>query len=361
MHSKPNLFNFDRSGLECYLEQRGEKPFRGRQITKWIHQLGVIEIQAMTDLSKALRAQLEQDVSLEIPEIIQQHISTDGTYKWLLGLQDGNRIETVFIPETGRGTLCVSSQVGCSLNCRFCNTAQHGYNRNLSVAEIIGQVWIAQSVLRREWPEQRVSNVVLMGMGEPLLNFDNVITAMRLMMDDFAYGLSKRRVTLSTSGVVPAIDRLAADCPVSLAVSLHASNDDLRNRIIPLNKKYPIKELLAACRRYVGNSPRKRITMEYVMLEGINDSKKDAFNLAKILRTVPSKINLIPFNPFKGTEFSASNPQVTQEFQNILINEGYTTTIRKTRGDDIVAACGQLAGEFTDRTRRSSQVFTWEN
>lgn len=359
MEIKPNLFDFDRPGLEDYFLSTGEKTFRGRQIVKWIHQLGVVDFQAMTDLSKSLRTRLEQETCLQLPTVVEQHISHDGTYKWLLGLEDSNRIETVFIPEQGRGTLCVSSQVGCSLNCHFCNTAQHGYNRNLRVSEILAQLWVAQNILRTEWPEQRVTNVVFMGMGEPLLNFDNVTTAMNLMMDDFAYGLSKRRVTLSTSGVVPGIDKLAQACSVSLAVSLHASNDQVRNRIIPLNKKYPIKDLLAACQRYVGNSPRKRITMEYVMLAGINDSKKDAHELAKILRTVPSKINLIPFNPFKGTEFRSSSPKVMVDFQNILINEGYTTTIRKTRGDDIVAACGQLAGEFKDRTKRSSQVLTW--
>ncbi len=343
--------------MEAFFSQQGEKSFRASQMLKWIHQLGVIDYESMTNLGKNLRARLSENTTIGLPEIIHAQHSSDGTRKWLLRLADGNSIETVFIPEEDRGTLCISSQVGCSLNCTFCSTARQGYNRNLSAGEIIAQLWIANRELAAFGQSQRViTNVVLMGMGEPLLNFDNVISALHLMLEDHAYGLSKRRVTLSTAGLVPGIDRLREVCDVSLAVSLHAPDDELRDQLVPLNKKYPIRELMAACKRYVANQPRRKITFEYVMLSGINDTPRHANKLLRLLEHVPSKVNLIPFNHFPGSELRSSSGAVIDVFRDILIAGGLMTMTRKTRGDDIDAACGQLVGNFQDRTSRSHRM-----
>ena len=353
-----NLFDFDRKTMTDFFVAQGEKSFRAQQVFKWIHQSGEIDYTAMSNLSLSLRQWLQTHATVNLPEIISEQVSQDGTCKWLLKLVDGNSIETVFIPEDDRGTLCISSQVGCALNCSFCATARQGFNRNLTVAEIIGQLWIARRALaqRLQTDERIVSNVVMMGMGEPLLNFDNVVAAMDIMMDDFAYGLSKRRVTLSTSGVVPALKQLKQVSECALAISLHASRDDLRNILVPINKKYPLAELLSVCRDYFTDANAKRvITMEYVMLEGINDTEADAKQLAKILRGIPCKVNLIPFNPFVGAGYQRSKPEVIARFRDILIQAGYVTVTRKTRGDDIAAACGQLVGEVHDKTRRSAR------
>jgi 23S rRNA (adenine2503-C2)-methyltransferase len=349
-----NLLSFERKALEAFFAERGEKAFRASQVLKWVHQLGVGDFDAMTNLSKALRAELKETAEVRAPAVVADQLSRDGSRKWLLRLADGNCIETVFIPEEDRGTLCVSSQVGCALDCAFCATAQQGFNRNLTTAEIIGQVWVASHALGDGTPSGRkITNVVLMGMGEPLLNFDNVVPALHLMMDDLAYGLSKRRVTLSTAGLVPGIDRLATVSDVSLAVSLHAPNDALRNELVPLNRKYPIRELLAACRRYAkGLHGHRHITFEYVMLAGVNDSESHARELVRLLRDLPAKVNLIPFNPFFGARYTRSGPVAIDRFREILLAAGLTTITRKTRGDDIDAACGQLAGRFEDRTRR---------
>ena len=335
----------------------GEKPFRATQVIQWIHQYGVDDFDAMTNLGKDLRARLRDMAEIQAPEIIQDQTAADGTRKWLLRLNGGNAIETVFIPEENRGTLCVSSQVGCTLSCSFCSTGQQGFNRSLTVAEIISQQLVANRVLGRDPKGDRIiTNVVLMGMGEPLLNFDNVLPAMRLMLDDYAYGLSRRRVTLSTAGVVPMLERLREECPVSLAVSLHAPNDALRDQLVPLNKKYAIQELLEACRRYCADSPRSRVTFEYVMLDGVNDSVEHAHELVNLLQTVPSKVNLIPFNTFPQTQYRCSSKAVIDRFREVLIAAGLTTITRKTRGDDIDAACGQLAGRVQDRTRRRERL-----
>ena len=372
--------------MEAFFGTMGEKGFRAKQILQWVYQRKVTRYDEMTDLSKSLRSKLADVTCLDMPKIVSQQLSSDGTCKWLLELKDGNCIETVYIPEKDRGTLCASSQVGCGLNCTFCATARQGYNRNLDIDEIIAQVWIANDALESlgvstdfDDPEdglnvqgrdikglakgpvkgsshdQRrpVTNVVMMGMGEPLLNFDHVVGAMNLMMDDFSFGLSRRRVTLSTAGVVPAIDRLRETCPVSLAVSLHAPFDELRDKLVPINKKYPIHQLLDACRRYVGENNRQRITFEYVMLKGVNDTRAHARALVNLLRDVPSKVNLIPFNPFDGVQFERSDQSTIDRFRDILLGQGVFTIMRKTRGDDIDAACGQLAGDFTDRTKRS--------
>jgi len=350
---KTNLLGLTRSELQGFFSELGEKPFRVSQVMKWIYQFGVSDFDAMSNLSKALREKLTQTAEIRPPEIVSEHRSQDGTIKWVLRVDNLNCIESVFIPEAERATLCVSSQVGCALECRFCSTAQQGFNRNLSVAEIIGQIWIANRALGCEPREDRmISNVVLMGMGEPLLNFDNVVKAMNLMLDDEAYGLSKRRVTLSTSGVIPALDRLKEVSDVSLAVSLHAPNDELRNELVPLNRKYPIKDLLAACKRYLGNEARRKITFEYVMLAGVNDSDEHAHQLARLLKGVPSKVNLIPFNPFPNTPYQCSSQQRIDAFRDILYKYGLTTITRKTRGNDIDAACGQLAGQVMDKTKR---------
>ena len=354
---RTNLLGLDLHGLEAFFAELDEKAFRARQLLQWIHQYRVVDFAEMTNLSKTLRQKLQDAAEIIPPEVQQEYLSKDGTRKWIIKLSCGNSIETVFIPEDGRGTLCVSSQVGCSLACTFCSTAQQGFNRNLTASEIIGQVWLANEALGKEPKGNRVvTNVVMMGMGEPLANYKNVIAAMNLMRDDLAYGISWRRVTLSTSGMVPMIDKLREDCHVSLAVSLHAANDKLRSEIIPLNDKYPIKELLAACKRYVDGHQRRHITIEYVLLDGINDSTQDAKDLIRILKDLPTKVNLIPFNPFPGTDYRCSSRNVMMRFKQQLIDAGLVATIRKTRGDDIVAACGQLAGEVQDKTRRTQRL-----
>ena len=347
----------DRAAMHQFIAGLGEPAYRSDQIVQWLHQHGTVDFDQMTNLSKALRARLHEVAAIALPVVESEHISTDGTIKWLLRLQDGNAIETVYIPETDRGTLCISSQVGCALNCQFCATALQGYNRNLDVAEIIAQLWLARSLLGavKESGQRSITNVVLMGMGEPLLNFENVVSAMDLMLDDFGYGLSRRRVTLSTAGVVPGIDRLRERCPVSLAVSLHAPNDALRDQLVPINRKYPISELMAACKRYIADAPRARVTFEYVMLAGINDSLIHARELAAVLADVPAKVNLIPFNPYPGIEYQCSTPAAIDKFRDQLLAKGLVTVTRKTRGDDIAAACGQLAGRVMDRTRRSQR------
>lgn len=355
--SKTNLLDLNQEGLRAFFERLNEKPYRVQQIMKWIHQEGCLDFNAMHNLSKALRARLIETAELKLPEVMSCQVSEDGTRKWLLQLKCGNSIETVFIPEANRGTLCVSSQVGCILNCSFCSTAKQGFNRNLSTAEIIGQVWLAQHTLANDASAQalnhRVTNVVMMGMGEPLLNFDAVVPAMDLMMDDYAYGLSKRRVTLSTSGVIPEMKRLREQSEVSLAVSLHAPNDALRNELVPLNKKYPLAELMEMCRTYF--SDKRVVTFEYVMLAGVNDQPEHARALIELLRDVPCKVNLIPFNPFPKTQYVRSSRAAIDAFRDKLIKKGINTITRKTRGDDIDAACGQLAGEVNDRTRRAAR------
>ncbi len=351
--SRVNLLNFDRQGMEAFFTELGEKPFRTTQMLKWIYQFGVSDFAQMTNLSKAMREKLTAIAEIRVPDIIEQQVSDDGTIKWLLQLEQGNAIETVFIPENDRGTLCVSSQIGCALECRFCSTAQQGFNRNLSTAEIIGQVWAANQAMKVMPRNQRViSNVVLMGMGEPLLNFNNVVAAMNIMMDDNAYGLSKRRVTISTSGVVPALERLKAVSDVALAVSLHATNDTLRNELVPINKKYPIKQLLNACKFYVKGDHKRKVTFEYVMLDGINDKPQHARELVALIKDIPSKVNLIPFNPFPGSGYQCSSAETIEMFRNILKKAGVISTTRKTRGEDIDAACGQLAGKVMDKTKR---------
>ena len=356
MHDKVNLLDFDRAGLEGFFAEIGEKPFRAIQILKWIYQFGVKDFDAMTNISKSLREQLKERAEVRLPEIVTEQHSADGTSKWLLRLDNGNSIEMVFIPEDERGTLCVSSQIGCALECSFCSTAQQGFNRNLSTGEIIGQLWVANRAMEiRPREGRKISNVVMMGMGEPLLNFENVVRAMNLMMDDNAYGLSKRRVTLSTAGVVPAIMRLKQVSDVSLAVSLHAPNDELRNELVPLNRKYPIKALLEACREYIRDESRRRITFEYVMHDGINDSPQHARQLAKLLKDIPAKMNLIPFNPFPQSQYLCSNRETIDRFRDVLMKAGIVTVTRKTRGEDIDAACGQLAGKVNDKTKRTQR------
>lgn len=353
--NKTNFFNLSRDGMDAFFMEMGEKAFRSTQVIKWIHHFGVCDFDEMTNLSKVLREKLKEVACISVPQVIKHQKSADGTQKWLLQLDNDNCVETVFIPEAGRGTLCVSSQIGCALNCSFCATARQGFNRNLLVAEIIAQLWVANRELGRDPKGERIiSNVVMMGMGEPLLNFDNVVKAMDLMTDDFAYNISKRRITLSTAGVVPAIDRLKELGDVCLAVSLHAPNDELRNELVPLNKKYPIEQLLAACRRFVDGKPKGRdlITFEYILLEGVNDSINQAKELAKILRDVPAKINLIPFNPFEDSQYQRPGQQAIDRFRDVLTKAGYVTITRRPRGDDIDAACGQLAGKVMDKTKR---------
>jgi len=354
MEDRINLLDLDRKVMIRFFADLGEKPFRATQVLKWIHQAGVSDLDQMTNLSKDLRAKLQDIACIKPPEIKQEQISKDGTRKWLLEIDGRNSVETVFIPEEGRGTLCVSSQVGCPLDCKFCSTGKQGFNKNLSVGEIIGQVRFANQQLG--WNiegRQPVTNVVMMGMGEPMLNFENVVAAMDLMMDDFAYGLSRRRVTLSTSGIVPAIDQLRQESPVSLAISLHAPNDEIRNEIMSINKTYPLEKLLAACRRYTDvERSHNHITFEYVMLDGINDSEANAHELARRLQDIPSKINLIPFNPFPGSDFKCSSRRAIDRFKTILIESGLVTVTRKTRGDDIDAACGQLVGEVVAKAER---------
>jgi 23S rRNA (adenine2503-C2)-methyltransferase len=354
--AKINLLNFDRKGLEAFMVEHGAKAFNARQVLKWIHERGITDFDAMTDLSKSLRETLKEVGCVLAPTIIFEKKADCGTRKWLLKFPDGNAIEAVFIPEGKRGTLCVSSQVGCLLTCTFCSTGKQGFSRNLTTAEIIGQVWVAVRQLSKDGVhDHTLTNVVMMGMGEPLLNFDNVVPAMELMMDDLAYGLSKRRVTLSTSGLVPQMYDLIKATQVSLAVSLHAPDDELRNEIVPINRKYPLKELMQACKDYAGHSPHKNITFEYVMLQKVNDSPEQAAALVVLLEDVPCKVNLIPFNPFPGTEYTRSSNNRIHEFQRVLAGAGIITTIRKTRGDDVDAACGQLVGEVADRTRRQAE------
>lgn len=352
-----NLLDFNLQRLSAFLEEAGEKPFRAKQLLRWVHQYGESDFAAMSDLSKSLREKLAGIAKVEPPQLLREQQSADGTRKWLLGTDIGNAVEAVFIPEDDRGTLCVSTQVGCALECAFCSTGKQGFNRNLDVSEIIGQLWWANKALGRDPKGERIiSNVVLMGMGEPLLNFDNLVTALDLMLDDFGYGLSRRRVTVSTSGIVPAMDRLRDRCPVALAVSLHAPNDALRNRLVPINQKYPLKELMAACRRYVEKAPRDFITFEYVLLDGVNDTDAHARELIALVRDVPCKFNLIPFNPFTGAGFGRSKPETVKRFQHLLMDAGIVTTTRKTRGDDIDAACGQLAGKVQDKSRRHEKA-----
>ena len=352
--SESNLLGMDRSALELFFDSIGEKKFRATQVMKWIHQLGVVDFQEMNNLSKDLRNRLSETSSIQNLHVAEDLISKDGTRKWLLQLPDGNHIEAVFIPEDDRGTLCVSSQVGCALACSFCSTGRQGFNRNLTTAEIISQVWLAAHLLEEEKkPGRKITNVVMMGIGEPLLNFDNVVSAMRIMMDDFAYGLSKRRVTVSTAGVVPAMDRLGDVLDMRLAVSLHATNDELRNELVPVNKKYPLKELMSACRRFMDKqNSRSRITFEYVLLDGVNDKPEHARELIKLLKGIPTLMNLIPFNPFEGSGYKTSSKQAVARFSEILHHAGMTTVVRKTRGEDIDAACGQLAGKIEDKSRR---------
>jgi len=353
---RTNLLGLDLEGLRAFFAGLGEKPFRAGQVLQWIHHYGVAEFDGMTNISKELRTRLKDVAEVRLPEVVADQCAGDGTRKWLLKLADGNCIEAVFIPEDDRGTLCVSSQVGCTLNCSFCSTGAQGFNRNLAADEIIAQLWVANRMLGRDPKGERIiTNVVLMGMGEPLLNYDQVLPAIRIMLDDRAYGLSKRRVTLSTAGMVPMLERLRADCGVSLAVSLHAPNDALRNELVPLNRKYPIAQLLEACKRYVEGEGRRRITFEYVLLAGVNDRLEDAHQLARLLEGVPSKINLIPFNPFPGTQYRRPGQGDIDRFRDYLVRAGYTTVTRRTRGDDIDAACGQLAGRFHDRTPRSQR------
>jgi len=359
-----NLLGLGRKDLTSYCATLGEKPFRARQLLHWMHQSGVADFGSMTDISKDLRERLCADAAITGPTIVQDTLASDGTRKWLMDVGTGNAIETVFIPESHRGTLCVSSQAGCALECSFCATGRQGFNRNLGVAEIIGQLWWANKCLGAYSGHNKtghnseariISNVVMMGMGEPLANFENVVGAMQLMLDDDAYGLSRRRVTLSTSGLVPAMDRLREACPVALAVSLHAPNDALRNKLVPINKKYPIRELLAACVRYIEKAPRDFVTFEYVLLDGVNDSVALARELVETVKPVPCKINLIPFNPFPDSGYGRSNPDAVSRFRDVLLRAELVATTRKTRGDDIAAACGQLAGQVKDKTRRAER------
>ncbi|MCB1692417.1 MAG: 23S rRNA (adenine(2503)-C(2))-methyltransferase RlmN [Pseudomonadales bacterium] len=356
--TRRNLLGESRKGLESLLEELGEKPWRATQIQKWIHHRFVDSFDDMTDISKRLRTKLAEISEITEPPVITERISEDGTRKWLMRSLSGSAVETVFIPEPGRGTLCVSSQVGCALDCRFCSTGKQGFNSNLTSAEIIGQLRVATRRLAAVYPDRPrvVTNVVMMGMGEPLLNFDNVTTAVELMMDDNGYGISKRRVTISTAGVVPAIYRLADTTDASLAISLHAPTDELRNHLVPINKKYNIAELLTACRRYAENFGEKRtVTIEYTLLDGVNDQPEHAAQLATLLADFPCKINLIPFNPFPGSEFRRPSLIAVRKFQDRLVRAGFSVTVRTTRGQDIQAACGQLVGEVQDKTRRQER------
>jgi len=354
-----NLLDLDRAALTAWFESLGEKPFRARQVLRWIHRRGVGDFAQMSDVARSLREKLALEACISAAPVLRSGASSDGTRKWLLDVGQGEAVETVYIPEDDRATLCISTQAGCAVNCRFCSTGMQGFSRNLSTAEIIGQLWMAEREMRALLPppsegaegaQRAISNVVFMGMGEPLQNYDAVLPALRLMLDDDAYGLSRRRVTVSTSGMVPMIDKLARDCPVALAVSLHAPNDALRSELVPLNRKYPLGELLAACRRYLAHSPRDFITFEYVLLAGVNDSDRQARELLDRLADVSCKVNLIPFNPFPGSKLRRPDAQRVRDFAGILTAGGLVTTVRRTRGDDIDAACGQLAGAVRDRT-----------
>lgn len=354
-NSKINLLNYNLAHLQDLVQQMGEKSFRAQQLIKWIHQQGETNFDNMTNLSKSFRTKLHHIAEIKTPDMISEHISEDGTIKWLMQLEQGNAVETVYIPDGDRGTLCVSSQIGCSLNCSFCATGKQGFNRNLTTAEIIGQLWLAVRRLASSGKvhERVVTNVVMMGMGEPLLNFEPVVNAMDLMLDDSAYNLSKYRVTVSTSGVIPAMHKLKARTNVALAVSLHAPNDELRNILVPINKKYNLANLMDVCRHYFEDEPRRSVTFEYVMLDGVNDQIEHAEQLIKLCRDLRCKFNLIPFNPFPNTQYNCSSWESITRFQRKLQEAGFVSTIRSTRGDDIDGACGQLAGQFHDRTRRS--------
>jgi 23S rRNA (adenine2503-C2)-methyltransferase len=360
-HAAPltNLLGLSVPQLEAFCAQIGEKPFRARQLSRWLHKNGVGNFEDMTDLAKSLRQKLPAVASVDTPGIIQDKTASDSTRKWLFDVGQGNAVESVFIPEVDRGTLCVSSQAGCAVNCRFCSTGKQGFARNLSASEIVAQLWMANRLLGADKSGERViTNVVMMGMGEPLLNYEQLLPALQLMLDDHAYGLSRRRVTVSTSGVVPFMDRLSQDCPVALAVSLHAPNDDLRDSLVPLNKKYPLRDLLDACLRYLNHAPRPFITFEYVMLKDVNDADRHIDELISIARVVPCKLNLIPFNPFPESGLLRSSNDKISRFVDRLSAAGVVTTVRKTRGDDIDAACGQLAGDVRDRTRLAERSQT---
>jgi 23S rRNA (adenine2503-C2)-methyltransferase len=354
---KTNLLDFDAQQLGAWFAEMGEKPFRARQVLRWVHKAGEGDFDAMSDLALSLRSKLREAACVLSPSVVREENSDDGTRKWLLDVGTGNAVETVFIPEADRATLCVSTQAGCALDCAFCSTGKQGFNRNLSVAEIIGQLWWANREVGKDengnWP---VTNVVMMGMGEPLLNFDNTVHALRLMLDDNAYGLSRRRVTVSTSGIVPAMDRLRDECPVALAVSLHAPNDALRDVLVPVNKKYPLRELMPACQRYLEKAPRDFITFEYVMLDGVNDTVEHARELVALVRDTPCKFNLIPFNPFPQSPYARSSQGAVQRFRDVLMGAGIVTTTRRERGGDIAAACGQLAGRVQDKTKRTQRL-----
>jgi len=358
-----NLLDFDLEGLAAFCERLGEKRFRATQLFRWIHQKGATDFDQMSDLAKSLREKLRTTAHLQALPVITQHESADGTIKWLFDVGDGNAVEAVFIPEDDRGTLCVSSQAGCAVGCRFCSTGHQGFSRNLSTGEIVAQLWFAEHFLRRHLntADRVISNVVMMGMGEPLQNYSALVPALRVMLDDHGYGLSRRRVTVSTSGVVPMMDRLGQDCPVALAVSLHAPNDALRDNLVPLNRKYPLDELLDACNRYLVHAPRDFITFEYCMLDGVNDQPEHARQLVELVRRhggsgVSCKLNLIPFNPFPASGLLRSPQNQVHAFAKILSDAGIVTTVRKTRGDDIDAACGQLAGDVRDRTRVGDRI-----
>ena len=356
--SKVNLLGLDRPALEAFFAALGEKPFRARQVMQWIYQRSVMDFDAMSDLGKNLRAKLKECAEVRMPEVMSEQISSDGTRKWLLRMDATNAIETVFIPDEDRGTLCISSQVGCAMDCSFCATGKQGFNRNLSTAEIVAQVWVANQRLGAvHGVERAVTNIVLMGMGEPLANYKNVLPALQIFLDDLAYGLSKRRVTLSTSGLVPNLYKLAEDCDVALAVSLHAPNDALRDVLVPINKVHPIAELIQACRHYIANQDRSHVhvTFEYVMLDGVNDNLEQARELAELVKDIPCKVNLIPFNPFPGTHYRRSAQDVIDRFAEYLWRRGIVTVTRRTRGDDIDAACGQLAGRVQDRIHREQR------
>ncbi len=354
---KTNLLAFDAAGMGAFFAAIGEKPFRARQVLRWVHRAGESEFARMSDLARGLRERLAATAEVIPPRMVGDTTAADGTRKWLLDVGAANAVETVFIPETERGTLCVSTQAGCTMACRFCSTGRQGFNRNLSTAEIVGQLWWANRALGAvHGTDRAISNVVLMGMGEPLLNLDNLLPALRLMLDDNGYGLSRRRVTVSTVGIVPMMDRLREECPVALAVSLHAPNDALRSRLVPINEKYPLAALFAACRRYLARAPRDFVTFEYVMLDGVNDAESHARELARRLAEVPCKVNLIPFNPFPASGFARSPRAAVRRFADILLAAGIVTTTRKTRGEDIDAACGQLAGRVHDRARRAARV-----
>lgn len=358
---KINLLDLDAEGIRVWCASIGQKPFRATQLARWIHRYCCDDFDAMTNLAKEFRARLKDLAYIKAPSIIREHKSADGTRKWLFDVGNGNAVEAVFIPEDDRGTLCISTQAGCAMGCLFCSTGKQGFNRNLTTGEIVGQLWTAERELRREGgitdPNDRViSNVVLMGMGEPLQNLDNVIPALRIFLDDNGYGLSRRRVTVSTSGLVRQMDKLGEAVPVALAVSLHAPDDALRDKLMPVNKKHPLEELLAACRRYLKVAPRDFITFEYLLLGGINDAPEQATALVKLVKTVPCKFNLIPFNPFPDSDLKQPEREKVLAFAKILNDAGIVTTVRKTRGDDIAAACGQLAGEVRDRTRRAIRL-----